>query len=179
AICAELIARLGTDEQKRRWLPGLAAGTKMVFAVTEPDAGSNTHNVATTATRDGDVYRVRGTKTFISGIDEAPQVLVVVRTGTEEGTGRARLSLLVVDSDAPGLNRSPVPVEIASPEKQFMLFFDNVEVPVDRLVGDEGDGLRQVFFGLNPERITSACISNGIGRYALGKASGYAHDRNV
>jgi alkylation response protein AidB-like acyl-CoA dehydrogenase len=179
AISAEVVNRFGTEAQKRRWLPGLATGEKMVFAITEPDAGSNTHNLSTTATRDGDVWRLRGTKTYISGVDEAAQVLVVARTGTDEETGRARLSLFIVDTDAPGLERQVIPVEIRAPEKQFTLFFDNVAVAADRLIGEEGEGLRQVFFGLNPERITGASISTGIARYALAKAATYATDRKV
>src|SRR4029077_4773804 len=110
---------------------------------TEPDAGSNSHDLSTTATRDGDVYRLRGTKTYISGVDEAPRMLVVARTGTDDATGsrpgRAQLSLFVVDTAAPGLDRTPIPVEVAIPEKQFQLFFTDVEVPADRLVGAEGD----------------------------------------
>ncbi|MER3453109.1 MAG: acyl-CoA dehydrogenase [Acidimicrobiia bacterium] len=179
AISGELISRFGTEEQKRAWLPGLAAGGKMAFAITEPDAGSNSHKIATTAVRDGDVWRVRGTKTFISGVDEAPRMIVVVRTGTDEATSRARLSLLVVDTDAPGLEVVPIPVEIRIPEKQFTLFFDDVEVPADRLLGAEGDGLRQVFHGLNPERITGATICTGVGRYALERAAAYARERKV
>jgi len=178
AICAEVLARFGTPEQQRRWLPGLAAGDKMVFAITEPDAGSNSHRLSTLARRDGETYRLRGTKTFISGVDEANAVLVVARTGTDDA-GRARLSLLVVDTDAPGLETTLIPIEITSPEKQYLLHFDDVEVPADRLIGEEGAGLRQVFFGLNPERIMGACISAGIGRYALDKARAYATDRVV
>ena len=105
-------------------------------------------------------------------------MLVVARTGTDDA-GRARLSLLVVDTDAPGLEATLIPIEITSPEKQYLLYFDDVEVPADRLVGEEGEGLRQVFFGLNPERIMGACISAGIGRYALDKARAYATDRVV
>jgi alkylation response protein AidB-like acyl-CoA dehydrogenase len=179
AICGELITRFGTDEQKGEWLPGLAAGSMMAFAITEPDAGSNSHRLATTARRDGDVYLVNGSKTFISGVDEARQVLVVTKTSMDETTQQARLTLLVVDTDAPGLTRSVIPVEIKAPEKQFTLFFDDVEVPVERRLGDEDDGLRIVFYGLNPERITSASLSNGIGRYALAKASAYARERRV
>ena len=179
AISAEVINRFGSEEQKRAWLPGLAGKEKMVFAITEPDAGSNSHNVATTAVRDGDVYRVNGTKTYISGVDEAPRMLTVVRTGTDESTGHAKLSLLVIDTDAPGLERAHIPVEIRAPEKQFTLFFDDVQVPADRLIGEEGDGLRQVFYGLNPERITGATICNGIGRYALERAAAYAREREV
>ena len=179
AICGELIAKFGTAAQKERWLRPMAAGEKMVFAITEPDAGSNSHNIATTATRDGDVYRLRGSKTFISGVDEAPRMVVVTRTGTEPDSGRGKLSLFVVDTDAPGLERTLIPIEISAPEKQYTLFFDDVEVPADRLLGDEGEGLRQVFVGLNPERIMSATICTGVGRYALDKAAQYASDRAV
>lgn len=179
AICAELIKHFGTDAQKTQFLTPMAAGRKMVFAITEPDAGSNSHNLATTATRDGDVYRLRGSKTFISGVEEADQMVVVTRTGADERTGRGRLSLFVVDTDAPGLQRTLIPTEIAAPERQWTLFFDDVEVPADRLLGDEGEGLRQVFVGLNPERIMSASICTGIGRYALDRAAQYACDREV
>src|SRR6478609_7763075 len=157
----------------------MTAGKKMAFAITEPDAGSNSHNLATTATRDGDIFRVNGAKTYISGVDEAEQLILVTRTGTDPETGRGELSLFIVDTDAPGLTRTLIPVEIAAPEKQFQLFFDNVEIPADRLLGDEGEGLRQVFQGLNPERIMSAALCTGIGRYALARASEYANDRSV
>jgi alkylation response protein AidB-like acyl-CoA dehydrogenase len=179
AICAELIARFGTPDQKSTWLPGLATGGKMAFAITEPDAGSNTHHISTTARRDGDIYRLNGAKTFISGVDESTQVLVVTRTSHDELTGRGGLSLFVVDSDAKGLDSRLIPVEMTIPEKQFTMFFDNVEVPADRLLGHENDGLRVVFHGLNPERITGAAIANGIGRYALSKAATYARERSV
>jgi alkylation response protein AidB-like acyl-CoA dehydrogenase len=177
-ISAELLARFGTDAQRDAWLPGLCTGEKMVFAITEPDAGSNSHHLATSATQDGDVYRLRGTKTYISGVDEAPRVLVVARTGIDDD-GRAQLSLFVVDTDAPRLERTQIPVEVAIPEKQYQLFFDDVEVPADRLVGAEGDGLHLLFYGLNPERILSASICTGIGQYALQRASTYAREREV
>jgi alkylation response protein AidB-like acyl-CoA dehydrogenase len=179
AICAELISRFGTPNQKARWLPRLCAGEKMAFAITEPDAGSNSHSISTTARRDGELYRVSGTKTFISGVDEAAHILVVARTGTIEQNGRAQLSLFVVDSDVPGLDRLPIDVEMTLPEKQFMLFFDDVEVNADRLLGPEHDGLRVVFQGLNPERIIGAAVANGIGLYALAKAQSYAREREV
>jgi len=179
AICAEVISRFGNDEQRAEFLPPIIAGEKMAFAITEPDAGSNSHNISTVARRDGDLYRLTGSKTFISGIDEAKWCLVVARTGVDEDSGRAKLSLFVVDSDAPGLEMTPIDVEIAAPEKQYLLFFDNVEVPAARLIGEEHDGLRQVFYGLNPERITGAALCNGIARYSLDKAADYARDRVV
>ncbi len=180
AICGSVIAKFGTEEQRARWLPGLGHGNeKMAFAITEPDAGSNSHRIATTATRHGEGYRLNGQKYYISGVDESEAILVVSRTGIDERTGRGELSLFVVDSDAPGLERTLIEVEIVSPDKQFTLHFDDVEVGPDRLIGGEGAGLRVLFEGLNPERILSAAILNGIARYALDKAAAYGRDRAV
>jgi alkylation response protein AidB-like acyl-CoA dehydrogenase len=180
AISAEMITHFGTDEQRRRWLPGLADGTtKIVFAITEPDAGSNTHRLATTAVRDGDGWRLDGQKYYISGVEEADAVLVVARTGTDERTGDAALSLFVVDTGAPGLVVQPLPVAVALPERQSTLFLDGVRVGGDRLLGTEGAGFRQVFAGLNPERVTGAALCVGIGRYALARASRYVGGRSV
>lgn len=181
AICGTIIARCGTREQRAAFLPGLCTGSeKMAFAITEPDAGSNSHDIATRATPDGDGFRLSGTKYFISGHDEAQNVLVVANTGaTKAEGGRARLSLFVVPTNAPGLTATRIPVEIQSPEKQFTLFFDNVYVPRDRLIGEEGSGLKQVFIGLVPERITGAALASGLGLYALEKAARYARERKV
>lgn len=180
AICATIIAMFGTEAQKQRWLPRFATGElKMAFAITEPDAGSNSHNLSLTATKDGDIWRLNGQKYYISGVDECEAVLVVTRSGVDPDTGRGRLSLFVVDTDTAGFEKQVLPVEITAPEKQFTLFFDNVEVEADRLIGDEGEGLRQVFYGLNPERILSAAMANGISRYALDKAAAYAATREV
>jgi alkylation response protein AidB-like acyl-CoA dehydrogenase len=180
AISAEVISRYGTPEQHKEFLPRLATGEgKVAFAITEPDAGSNSHKLATTATRDGDEYVLRGTKYYISGVDEADAVLVVTRTGVDERTGQGRLSLFLVDTDAPGLVKQPLPVAAPLPERQFTLFFDDVRVGADRLVGVEGEGFTQVFHGLNPERITGAALCVGVGRHALAKAAQYANTRAV
>lgn len=179
AICGTIIQAHGTEEQRKRWLPGIASGeTIMAFAITEPDAGSNSHNISTTVTRDGGDYVLRGTKYYISGVDEAEAILVVTRTGTD-AADRGRLSLVIVPTDAPGLERTVIPVEVTAPEKQFTLFFDDVRVPAENLIGVEGQGLKQVFVGLNPERIMGAALANGIARYGLAKASEYACARNV
>jgi hypothetical protein len=180
AICATVIARSGTTEQKERWLPGLAGGTlKMAFAITEPDAGSNSHKLSTIATRDGSDWVLSGRKTYISGVDEADAVLVVGRA-EDARTGTLRPALAVVPTDAPGFEKTLIPVEITGPEKQFALFLDGVRLPADAMVGETADAaLAALFAGLNPERITGAALANGIGRYALGKASAYANTRKV
>ncbi|GHJ47768.1 acyl-CoA dehydrogenase [Catellatospora sp. TT07R-123] len=179
AICATVIARFGTEEQKRRWLPGLADGTRVfAFAITEPDAGSNVHELATTATRDGDGWRLTGRKTYISGVDEAEAVLVVARTA-DERTGRLKPVLFVVPTDAAGFGASPIPTELVAPEKQFDLFLDDVALPGDALVGSPDAGLMQLFAGLNPERILASAFALGMARHALGKAVDYARTRAV
>jgi alkylation response protein AidB-like acyl-CoA dehydrogenase len=180
AICATVIARSGTTEQKERWLPGLATGAvKMAFAITEPDAGSNSHRLSTVAKRDGTDWVLSGRKTYISGVDEADAVLVVGRA-EDARTGTLRPALAVVPTDAPGFEKTLIPVEITGPEKQFALFLDEVRLPADAMVGETADAaLAALFAGLNPERITGAAVANGIGRYALGKASAYANTRQV
>jgi alkylation response protein AidB-like acyl-CoA dehydrogenase len=180
AISAEVLSRYGSVQQQRTWLPAMASGqSKVVFAITEPDAGSNTHKLATTATRDGTDWLLTGTKYYISGVDEADAILVVARTGTDEATGNALLSLFLVPIGVPGLTPTPLPVSAALPERQFTLFFDSVRVGADQLVGEEHHGFEQVFHGLNPERITGAAVCVGVGRYALRRAAEYARTRTV
>ncbi|GHC59290.1 acyl-CoA dehydrogenase family protein [Streptomyces cinnamoneus] len=179
AICGTVIARFGTEEQKRTWLPGLAAGTlRMAFGITEPDAGSNSHRLTTTARRDGDDWVLTGRKVFISGADVADATLVVGRTA-DDRTGRLKPCLFIVGRDAPGFTRRPIPMDVASPEKQFELVLDEVRLPARALVGDEDAGLLQLFAGLNPERIMTAAFAIGMGRYAVARAADYARTRQV
>ena len=179
AICATVIARFGTPEQKEHWLPGLASGEKtMAFAITEPNAGSNSHKLETAAVRDGDDWLLSGTKYYISGADSADAILVVARTGGAED-GRGRLSLFIVDSDAPGLEKTLIKMQIPGADRQFTLFFDNVRLSHDRVLGNEGQGLPQIFVGLNPERILGAALANGAALHAIERASRYANERAV
>jgi alkylation response protein AidB-like acyl-CoA dehydrogenase len=179
AICGTVISRFGTEEQKQRWLPGICDGTEtMAFAITEPDAGTNSHNISTTARRDGDGWVLKGRKIYISGVDEAKNVLVVART-EDARTGKLKPCLFVVPTDAPGFEYTPIPMEIVSPEQQFTVFIDDVRLPADALVGDEDAGLVQLFAGLNPERIMAASFSTGLARYALDKAVAYVKEREV
>ncbi|GAB3136823.1 acyl-CoA dehydrogenase family protein [Micromonospora sonneratiae] len=178
AVCAATLVAHGSEEQKQRWLPGLASGESvMAFAITEPDAGSNSHNIATTAVRTDDGWVLRGQKYYVSHVDNAQAILVVARVVADDDT--AGLSLFVVDVDAPGLTRAEIEVEMVSPERQFTLWFDDVRIPADAVVGRPGGGLAVLFTGLNPERIGSAALLTGIARYALGKAARYATQRQV
>jgi alkylation response protein AidB-like acyl-CoA dehydrogenase len=180
AISGEMISDFGTAEQKRHYLPRMAAGeAKVVFAITEPDAGSNTHRLSTVAKRDGGDWIVNGSKYYISGVDEAEAILLVTRSGTDERTGKGLMSLFVVPTETPGLHKTPLPVSAKLPEKQFTLHFDDMRLPDSALVGEEGKGFQQVFHGLNPERITGAAVCVGTARYALGKAAEYATTRKV
>jgi alkylation response protein AidB-like acyl-CoA dehydrogenase len=179
-MCGPIINEFGTPEQQDRWLPGLASGrTKMAFAITEADAGSNATNISTTATRLGDGWVITGAKQYITGMDVSDAVLVVARTGTEPN-GRGLLSLFIVGTDAAGLEFEPIPMEIKAPDHQFTVFLDQVKVPASGLVGEVPDqGLTQVFAGLNPERVNVASQATGLGRYFLGKAVAYARERQV
>ncbi len=179
AINGTVIARYGTDEQKQRWVPGIADGSIiMAFAITEPDAGSNSHRITTTARRDGDDWLLSGQKVWISGVDQAQAILVVGRT-EEAKTGNLRPALFVVPTDAPGLSYTRIPMDMVMPESQFQVFLDEVRLPADALVGEQDAAIAALFAGLNPERIMGAASAVGMGRLALNKATGYAKTRQV
>ncbi|MFE0643242.1 acyl-CoA dehydrogenase family protein [Streptomyces sp. NPDC058877] len=179
AICGTVIARFGTEEQKRAWLPGLADGSRtMAFGITEPDAGSNSHRITTTATRTEDGWVLNGRKVFVSGVDIADATLIVGRT-SDARTGTLKPCLFIVPRDAPGFGRRHIEMELDADEKQFELVLDDVQLPADALVGDEDAGLLQLFAGLNPERIMTAAFAIGMGRHALARAVTYAKERQV
>ncbi|MEU8715556.1 acyl-CoA dehydrogenase family protein [Streptomyces sp. NPDC048663] len=181
AICGTVISRFGTEEQKRTWIPGLSDGSRlMAFGITEPDAGSNSHRITTTARRDPDTgdWLLTGRKVFISGVDMADAVLIVGRT-EDARTGSLKPCLFIVPTDAGGFHKNPIDMELNAAEKQWELVLDDVRLPAGALVGDEDAGLLQLFAGLNPERIMTAAFAIGMGRHALAKAIAYARERTV
>jgi len=180
SICAPIIQNHASAEMKAEWLPGIATGKKrLAFAITEPDAGSNTHNVSTIARKDGDGWVIKGNKYWTSAVDEVDAIMVVARGEQPDERGRGRLSLFLVPTDAPGITKTPIETALHVPETSFMLYFDDVKVPATALVGTEGQGLKHLFSGLNPERICASAINNGIARYALEKAAVQAGERKV
>jgi alkylation response protein AidB-like acyl-CoA dehydrogenase len=179
AICGTVIARFGTDDQKLRWLPGLADGSQiMAFGITEPVAGSYSHEITTVARRDGSDWLLTGRKTFISGVDVADNVLIVGRT-EQSATGRLAPALFVVPTDSPGFSKTRIEMDVVAPDDQFQLFLDDVRLPADALVGQEDAGIDQLFAGLNPERIMASAYALGMARYALAKGTAYARERTV
>ena len=179
AICGTVISRFGTPAQRQRWLPGIADGTSiMAFGITEPDAGSNSHKLTTTARRDGADWLLTGRKIYVSGVDRADAVLVVGRTENAR-TGRLEPVLFIVPTDAAGFEHRMIDMDLAWTDKQFLLFFDDVRLPADALVGEEDAALAQLFAGLNPERVMAAALSVGTTRFALDRAVSYAKERVV
>jgi alkylation response protein AidB-like acyl-CoA dehydrogenase len=179
AIVGNILAKHGTSAQKERWLRGIGAGTtKIAFAITEADAGSNSHNLATSLRRENGRFLLSGQKTFISGVDDADAVLVVARTQTADGK-LGMPSLAIVEVDARGFTRQQIEMAVRGADKQWTLFFDDVELEEERLIGGENGGLGVVFDGLNPERIIGASICTGIGRLALERGAAYARERRV
>lgn len=180
AICGSILAHHASEEMKRQWLPDLADGSrKMAFGLTEPDAGSNAHNVKTTARRTTTGWTISGAKYYISAIDQSEAVLLITRDVDLSTPEQSRLSMFVVPTDSPGLTLQRIDTSIVSPDKQFTVFLDDVQVPDDALIGVAGNGLRQVFDGLNPERILVGALCSGVGRYAIDKAVAYAKQRQV
>jgi alkylation response protein AidB-like acyl-CoA dehydrogenase len=136
--------------------------------------------VTTTARRDGDEWVVSGMKYYISGIDHCDHFLLVARTGTDERTGRGQLTLFIVDDPhAAGISTQVIATALQAPERQFTVYLDGLRLPADSVVGEVGHGLRALFDALNPERVLSAVICTGVGRYALDKAVAYAKERSV
>src|SRR4051794_3881675 len=180
AICGSILAHHGSEALKQEWLPGIADGTrKMAFGLTEPDAGSNSHQLSTTARRDGDGWVINGGKYYISAIDQTDALLLSTRDGDLSTSDKGKLSLFVVPTDTPGLSFQQIDTSIVSPDKQFTVFLDDVRVGLEALIGEAGQGLRQLFAGLNPERILVGAICSGVGRYAIAKAVDYARQRQV
>lgn len=179
AICGSIIAAFVTPDQKQRWLPGIASGEFIsAFGITEADAGTNSHNITTTAKKDGDEWVLNGQKTFISGVDQADAVLIVARAH-DERTGKLKPALFMVPTDSEGFSKSLIPTEVMLPESQYTLFLDDVRLKDEDLVGDMDAGIFQLFVGLNPERIIATAMATGMARYALDTAVTYANERVV
>jgi acyl-CoA dehydrogenase len=176
------LVRHGSPAQRARYLPDLAAGRLRLqaFAVTEPDSGSDTTAIATRAVRDGDHYRITGRKIFISRVAQSDLMLVLARTTPRAEVARKTdgLSVFVVDLRAvTGLEVRPVRTMLNHATNA--VFFDDVRVPVDQRIGEEGHGFAAILDVMNAERVLVAAEALGDGRWLIDKAVGYAKERIV
>ena len=177
------LLRHGSEEQKRRYLPGIARGEirLQAFAVTEPNAGSETTRIETKAVRTGDRYVVNGQKIFISRVKQSDLMMLLARTTPyDELKDKTRgLSVFIVDlRDVKGKLEAQ-PLDMMINHHTNTVFFEDVEIPVENLIGEEGMGFRYIIDGWNAERILIAAESVGDGRWFTERASTYARDRVV
>ncbi|BAO69688.1 acyl-CoA dehydrogenase family protein [Bordetella bronchiseptica] len=171
----------GTAQQKQRWLPPLIAGQdKACFGVTEPNTGLNTLKLKTRAVRQGDHYVVTGQKVWISTAQVANKILLLARTTPIEAcTGSEGLSLFYTDLDRAAIEVHEIEKMGRKCVDSNQLFIDDLRIPVEDRIGEEGKGFSYILHGLNPERILIAAEAVGLGRAALRKAAGYASEREV
>lgn len=176
------IVVFGTDEQKQRFLPPLIQGKERAcFGVTEPDAGLNTTRLATRAVRDGDHYVINGRKLWTTTAQTADKILIIARTTDLDQCEKPTQGLSLFYTD---LNRDQVEVRLIDKMGRKAvdsnaLFIDDLRVPIEDRIGEEGDGWKCLLHGLNPERILIASEAVGLGQVALERASQYARDRVV
>lgn len=182
AMSLGFLAKYGSEAQKKRYLPDACAGkTRFCFAITESDAGTNTIKTTTVAKQRGNRYALSGAKTFITDADGSDFALVVARTKPHTDVQRKTdgFTLFVVDLKAKGVDKQYIPVSIPAPETQWQIFFDDVDLGPEDIVGEVDKGFGILFKSLNPERILVASICCGLGRYALGRAVAYTKERKV
>ena len=176
------IAKHGTAEQRARYLPGACSGKeRSAFMITEPNAGTNSMKIKTFAKKDGGGFILNGSKMFITGADVADHALLVARTTPLDDVDRKTngFTIFLLDMKSPGIEISPIEMRLTVPERQFMVYFDNVKMGPEHVLGEVDKGFEILFDSLNPERVLIAGMSAGFGRYALDKAVSYANDRKV
>ena len=177
------VLRHGSEEQKHRYLPAIAKGELRLqaFAVTEPNAGSETTRIETRAVRDGDSYVIRGQKIFISRVKQSDMMLLLARTTPyEELTDKTRgLSVFLLDMRNVKGKLEVQPLDLMVNHHTSTVFFDDVVIPADCLIGEEGMGFRYIIDGWNAERILIAAEAVGDGHWFIERASSYARNRAV
>jgi acyl-CoA dehydrogenase len=176
------IVRHGTEAQRARWLPAIIKGTsRACFGVTEPDAGLDTTKIKTEAKRVGDHYVINGQKIWTSTAQQADKIVLLARTTPLDQCARPAdgLSLFYADLDRAAVEIREIHKMGRHAVNSNQVFFDNLHVPINARIGDEGKGFRYILDSLNPERILIAAETIGMGRRALEKAVDYAGTREV
>jgi acyl-CoA dehydrogenase len=176
------VAKFGSEDQKRRHIPRLISGEdRMCFAVTEPDAGLDTASLTTRAEQTNEGWRINGRKIWTTGAQRSNKILILARTTPRDRVEKATqgLSLFYTDLDRSRIEAKPIPKMGRKAVESNSVFIDNLEVPAEDLVGEEGQGFRYLLQGLNPERVLFGAEAVGLGRAAIAKAATYAKDRVV
>ncbi|RYY28480.1 MAG: acyl-CoA dehydrogenase [Sphingomonadales bacterium] len=181
AMDRSTLLKHGTEDQIQRFVvPTLDGSMKLCFAITEPNAGTNAFKMTTLATRQDDgSYRLNGQKTWISNFKESDYCLIVARTTPFKDVADRRegISMFMLDTKAAGITAQPLQLGTNQASQQYTLFFDDVVIPAENLIGEEGKGLKCLFHALNPERLSVASMSIGLGELVLRKGVEYAKIR--
>jgi alkylation response protein AidB-like acyl-CoA dehydrogenase len=179
--CLPYFLSFAGDEQKKRWLPGIASGDLITaVAMTEPGAGSDLAGIRTSARRDGDHYVVNGAKTFITNGINADLVITAVKTGSDPGDRRGGMSLLIIERGMPGFERGRNLDKLGMHSQDTAeLSFSDVRVPVENLLGEEGEGFNQLSQKLPQERMSIAVNGVGEATAAFNETLQYVHDRKA
>ncbi len=174
------IVKFGSDEQRQRHLPRLISGQdKMCFAVTEPNSGLDTASLETRAERTADGYVLNGRKIWTTGAQRANKILIIARTTPKEQCAKPTQGLSLFYTDSDRIEAKPIPKMGRKAVECNLLFIEDLHVPAEDLVGEEGRGFSYLLHGLNPERVLFAAEAIGLGRAALAKAAAYAKERVV
>jgi len=176
------IVKFGTPEQKAEFLPRIIAGEdKVCFAVTEPNSGLDTSSLETRAERTNDGYRINGRKIWTTSAQRADRMLIIARTTPKDQCNKPTegLSLFYAPFDRSAIDAKPIPKMGRKAVECNTLFIDDLNVPKECLIGEEGQGFKYLLEGLNPERVLFAVEAVGLGRAALAKAAQYAKERIV
>ncbi len=177
---AKPIEKFGTSEQKQEYLPKIISGEqKMCFGVTEPNSGLDTSSLETKAERTNSGYVLNGRKIWTTGAQRADKILMIARTTPKEELAKPYLGLSLFYADMKDIDAKPIPKMGRKAVECNMLYFDNVEIPKEALIGEEGAGFKYLLQGLNPERVLFAVESIGLGFAAIERAATYANERVV
>ncbi|WP_350294409.1 acyl-CoA dehydrogenase family protein [Limnohabitans sp. Rim8] len=177
-----LLAKHASESMKQRFLPqGCSGKQKFCFAITEPNAGTNTMEITSVAKKDGNKFLLNGQKIYITDANTADYALVFARTKNkgESASKTDGFTLFMVDMKQPGISKTRISISFPMPESQWQLFFDNVPLSLDDVVGEVDKGFNILFDTLNPERIIVASLCTGVGQFALKRAVDYANERKV
>jgi acyl-CoA dehydrogenase len=176
------IAKFGSEDQKKRAIPRLISGEdKLCIGITEPDAGLDTTSLTTKAERTNDGYVISGRKAWTTSAQRANKILIIARTTPRDEVAKSTqgLSLFYTDFDRSRITATPIPKMGRKAVESNSVFIDNLPVPAEDLVGEEGRGFYYLLEGLNPERVLFGAEAVGLGRAALQRAAGYARERVV